>query len=59
MPKRSKKKITYHGRGGYPVIHKTESGKKFIMVRAEKGGTKRLYDKSKYSENGKSKRLEL
>ena len=44
--KRSKRVMTYHGRVGHPMVHETENGKKFIMVRARKiegGGTKRLY----------------
>lgn len=41
--RRSKKKLTYHGRSGYPMIHETENGKKFIMVRKRDGGLKRLY----------------
>ena len=41
--KRSKKPYTYHGRKGHPQIHHTETGKEYIMVRAEGGGTKRLY----------------
>ena len=50
-PKPSKKKLTYHGRSGYPILHKTKtSNKTYIMVRVrevEGGGTKRLYlDKS-------------
>lgn len=35
MVKRSKKRITYHGRAGYPVIHTTDTGRKYIMVRAK------------------------
>ena len=58
MPKESwhtrrrnrKKKITYHGRSGYPEVHMTASGKRYIMVRAEGGGTKRLYEGSVYYE---------
>lgn len=41
-PRRSKKKLTYHGREGYPIIH-YENGKAYIMVRKKGGGTKRLY----------------
>ena len=41
--KRSKKKMTYHGRTGHPIIHESEKGKEFIMVRKSGGGTKRLY----------------
>ncbi len=61
MPKRSSKKITYHGRTGKPVIHETESGRRYIMVRAKGGGVKRLYDGSKYQEEkgGSWKRLKL
>ena len=57
--KRSKKQITYHGRKGKPVIHTSKSGKKYIMVRKKGGGVKRLYEGSKYKENGESKRLTL
>lgn len=42
-PNRSKEVYTYHGRSGHPVIHHTEDGKEYIMVRAEGGGDKRLY----------------
>ena len=59
MPKRSKKKITYHGRSGYPIVHETEDGRKYTMVRATNGGTKRLYEGSEYSENKKIKKLKL
>lgn len=45
--RRSRRKMTYHGRSGYPVIHETETGRKYIMVRAKGGrGTKRLYLKN-------------
>ena len=40
---RSKKQMTYHGRTGKPIIHYTEEEKKYIMVGATGGGTKRLY----------------
>jgi len=44
---RSKTKMQYHGREGRPVLHRTKTGKKYIMVRAAKGrGTKRLYLKN-------------
>ena len=56
---RSKKEITYHGRTGKPEIHKSKGGKKYIMVRAKGGGAKRLYHGSKYTENGKVKRLKI
>lgn len=52
---RSRKTITYHGRSGRPVIHRTKSGRKYIMVRAEGGGTKRLYDGSRYRVNTQRK----
>lgn len=58
-PRRSKKSITYHGRTGKPIIHQTKRGSLYIMVRAKDGGTKRLYDGSKYQENGKVTRLDL
>ena len=57
--KRTKKTISYHGRSGHPEIHTAKSGRKFIMVRAKGGGTKRLYEGSKYRSNGKTKRLKL
>jgi len=41
--KRSKIKLTYHGRTGHPVLHHTEESRTYIMVRARGGGTKRLY----------------
>jgi len=47
---RSKKKITYHGRTGRPVVHQTATGRKYTMVRAEDGGTRRLYEGSLYYE---------
>lgn len=56
---RSRKKITYHGRTGFPVIHRTRGGRKYIMVRKRGGGVQRLYEGSKYRENGKIKRLVL
>lgn len=40
---RSRMRLTYHGRVGHPIVHETKSGRKFIMVRARGGGTKRLY----------------
>ena len=56
---RSKKVIKYHGRIGRPVIHMSKSGRKYIMVRAKGGGVQRLYEGSKYHENGWVKRLVL
>ncbi len=56
---RSRKKITYHGRTGFPIIHTTKGGRKYIMVRAKGGGVQRLYEGSKYQENGRMKRLVL
>lgn len=50
MTERSKKPIIYHGRMGYPVIHTTRNGRKYIMVRKEGGGVKRLYEGSLYEE---------
>lgn len=41
--KKSKRKMTYHGRSGYPIIHTTKKGREYIMVRKKDGGTKRLY----------------
>lgn len=40
---RTKETYTYHGRTGHPVVHQSEKGKEYIMVRAEGGGDKRLY----------------
>lgn len=60
--KRSKTKITYHGRSGNPVVHETKSGRKFIMVRKKGGGVKRLYEGSKYRvghKGYKTKKLKL
>jgi len=42
-PYRSKKRMTYHARVGYPIIHATQKERKYIMVRKSGGGTKRLY----------------
>jgi len=56
---RSRKSITYHGRTGHPVVHTADNGKKYIMVRKKGGGTKRLYDGSKYREDGHIRRLSL
>jgi len=55
--RKSKRRMTYHGRGGYPVIHKTNKGRMYIMVRKRGGGVKRLYlsEKAKrrlYSKEG-------
>ena len=57
--RRAKKAITYHGRTGRPEIHIAKSGKRYIMVRKKGGGVKRLYEGSKYRENGKVKVLRL
>jgi hypothetical protein len=58
--RRFRRKILYHGRKGYPVLHETRSGRKFIMVRAKGGGVKRLYEGSLYLENkGDKKALKL
>ena len=44
-PYRSKRKVTYHGRTGFPLIHKDKKSKRtYIMVRKKGGGTKRLYN---------------
>lgn len=40
--KRSKLKLTYHGRSGHPVLHHSET-RTYIMVRKRGGGVKRLY----------------
>jgi len=48
-PKRSKRKMSYHGRAGKPLIHETKSGRTFVMVRHPSGrGVKRLYNYQKY-----------
>lgn len=57
--KRTKRTITYHNRSGHPLVHRTASGRKYIMVRKSGGGTRRLYNGSKYRSNGKTKRLRL
>ena len=51
--------MIYHGRKGTPLVHKAKSGKRYIMVRKKGGGTKRLYDGSKYKTNGMTKKLLL
>ena len=57
MIKRIKKAITYHGRTGHPVLHKTAAGRLYIMVRKAGGGVKRLYENSRYNTgNGSGKR---
>ena len=56
---RAKKEKLYHGRKGRPIIHITKSGRKFVMVRKPGGGTRRLYDGSKYQEDGAVKCLVL
>ena len=53
---RTKHAITYHGRTGRPEIHETRTGRKYIMVREKGGGTKRLYEGSKYYEEPTRKR---
>lgn len=58
-PKRSGKTITYHGRTGRPIIHQSKTGRLYIMVRKKGGGVKRLYEGSKYRENGTTKVLTL
>lgn len=52
---RSRRTITYHGRSGHPMIHRTGTGRPFIMVRNEGGGVKRLYQGSKYRVNRQTK----
>jgi len=59
-PHRLKRKITYHGRSGYPVVHiDSKTLKRYIMVRNKDRGTKRLYEGTKHRENGKIKELRL
>lgn len=47
--RRTKRTISYHGRAGHPIIHQTHTGRRYIMVRDKGGGTKRLYEGSKYN----------
>jgi len=48
-PHKSKRKMKYHDREGYPVIHKDKkTGKTYVMVRKKGGGTRRLYDYQRY-----------
>jgi len=56
---RLKKVITYHGRTGHPLLHKTPAGRLFIMVRKVGGGVKRLYEGSQYHPGKKSKTRRL
>ncbi len=58
-PRRSRKRVTYHGRSGFPVLHITKGGRLYIMVRKRGGGVRRLYDGSRYSPNGKVEILNL
>jgi hypothetical protein len=51
--------IAYHGRGGRLIIHNSKSGKRYIMTRKKGGGSKRLYEGSKYKTDGKTKTLRL
>lgn len=44
---RAKTTITYHGRTGRPKLHWSGTGNPYIMVRRKKGGTKRLYLRTK------------
>lgn len=58
--RRTKTIVKYHGRKGYPIVHTTLDGRRYIMVRHPSGkGVKRLYEGSKYTENGRMKRLVL
>ena len=57
--RRTKRVVKYHGRSGKPLLHKSKTGREYIMVRKKGGGVKRLYKGSKYLENGKPKRLKL
>jgi len=60
--RRTKKTITYHGRKGRPFIHTAKNGRKYVMVRAPGGGTRRLYEDSFYREGdkgGKRRKLRL
>ena len=40
---RSIKEMCYHDRCGHFVMHQTEKGKIYVMVRKSGGGTRRLY----------------
>ena len=57
--KRTKHGITYHRRRGHPVIHTAKSGRRYIMVRRTGGGTKRLYEGSRYYTGQEWRRLRL
>ena len=57
--KRAEKAISYHGRKGKPMVHETEEGRRYIMVRKSGGGTKRLYSGSRYKTDGKSEILKV
>lgn len=59
MIRRTKHSITYHGRTGRPVVHRTKYGREYIMVRKSGGGTKRLYEGSTYWTGKKFKKLKL
>lgn len=48
-PRRAAKPTTYHSRKGRALIHITDTERRFIMVRAKGGGTKRLYEGSYYA----------
>jgi len=58
-PRSSKNIIKYHDREGHVKIHMDEKGRKYIMVRAKGGGTKRLYEGQKYRPNKKSKETKV
>lgn len=42
-PYRSEREMTYHGKSGRPLVHCSETGREYIMVRKQGGGDKRLY----------------
>ena len=58
-PRKSRRIITYHGRQGYPVIHQDKHGRLYIMVRSQKGKSKKLYDGSQYRADGGMRILNL
>lgn len=45
---RTKKVICYHDRCGHPVSHETKTGRKYIRVRKKGGGTKRMYEGTRF-----------
>ena len=56
---RTKHSITYHSRTDHPVVHTAKTGRRYIMVRRSGGGTKRLYEGSRYWTGKEWRRLRL